>query len=245
MIDLVLLGLIVVSALFGLLRGLLSTLLGMFSWLVAGWVAYQFGDQVALMFADGAVPGAGDYGLGYGVAFFGTRLLIALVGMLLRGLVDSTALLRWPDRLLGLVLGVARGGLLAVVVVLLLGFTSMVEKPDWQQSMVVPWLQPMATWLREQLPEPPELPEMPDVSLLDLGKSVLAGDNGGPNDKDVDGRQPPTGQERVAIPLELPPGGPQPPAGALPSNIDPAQVRQDHADPGRAGDQGQARPPSR
>ncbi len=253
MIDLILLGLIVLSALFGLMRGLLSTLLGMFSWVVSGWVAYQFGDQVALLFSSGSAPGAGDYGLGYGVAFFGTRVVIALAGMMLRGLVDSTALLRMPDRLFGLGLGIARGVLLAVVVVLLLGFTSMVEKPAWRESMVVPWLQPMAGWLRGQLPEIPELPDMPELpkmtdgSLMDLGKSVLAGDNGGPNDKDVGSGQPPAGQKRVALPLELPAGlgGPQPPARALPSNIDPAQVRPDQADPKRAGDQGQARPPSR
>ena len=242
MIDLLLLALIGVSALFGLMRGLLATVLGVLNWLLAGAAAFYYGERAALMLADQATPSAGDYAGGYLLVFIGVLLAATLVGRLLRGVVDATVLLKWPDRLLGLALGVVRGGLFAVLAVLLLGFTSMPQEPGWRQSSVVPWLQPTADWLREKLPHPPESPAM---ALMDLGKSVLAGDNGGPNEQDQGSGLPAAllglkGQAQRAND-----SSPADPAGALPANIDPAQVRPGQLKPIRVEPQGQARPPSR
>ena len=247
MIDLILFSLIGLSALIGVMRGMLATVLGMMSWVVAGWAAIHFGDTVALMLSNGAPPSVGDYGGGYALAFVGTLAGLFLFGMLLRSLVNATPLLRWPDRLLGLGLGVARGVLMSVFLVLVLGFTSITEKAAWRQSVLLPSLQPMAGWLRQKLPQPPDLGELPHAALMDLGKSVLAGDNARPNETDVGIGQPaallqqagflPSKQQETGRSVD--------PARALPSNIDPAQVRPDHPDSTRAGAQGQARPPSR
>lgn len=237
MIDLILLAVIALSALIGLMRGLLATVLGVVSWVVSGWAAFHFGEQVARVLSGGSQPTASEYAGGYVLAFVGALLALMLLGMALRGLVDSTILLKWPDRLLGFGLGVVRGVLLAVLVVLVLGFTSMPGKPEWQQSVLLPPLQPMVGWLRGKLPQPPDLTELPHDVLMDLGKSVLAGDNARPNETDAGSGQPPAGQPGA--------GGSVDPAGALPSNIDPAQVRPGHPDSTRDGAQGQARPPSR
>jgi len=133
---------------------------------------------------------------------------------------------------------------LAVLAVLLLGFTSMPEEPGWRQSSVVPWLQPTADWLREKLPHPPESPAM---ALMDLGKSVLAGDNGGPNEADAGSGLLPASLEgtRFDPRQRSAEESRADPAGALPSNIDPAQVRPGQLKPIRVEPQGQARPPSR
>lgn len=243
MIDLVLLLIIIASALFGLMRGLLATVLGVASWLIAGWAAFQFGERAALMLSGAAMqPSVGEYVGGYLLVFIGVRLAMALLGLLLRGMVDATVLLKWPDRLLGLLLGAVRGLLFAVLAVLLLGFTSMPGKPGWQQSQVVPLLQPSADWLRGWLPEPPPLP---DIALMDLGKSVLAGDNDGPNEREQGGGLPAMVLKAMGQRQHADDSGPADPAGALPANIDPAQVRPGQPDPTRVEAQGQARPPSR
>lgn len=248
MVDLVLLAIIALSALFGLIRGLLATVLGVASWLVAGWSAFHFGEQAALILSAGMAPSPGEYIGGYLLVFIGALLAMALVSWLLRGVVNSTVLLKGPDRLLGLCLGTLRGVLLAVLAVLLMGFTSMTEEPSWRQSVVLPWLQPSADWLRGKLPQAPELPELPGKALMDLGKSVLTGDNAGPNEADAGNRWPPTGVD--AGPANGPPTPPDAgpsadPTRALPSNIDPAQVRPGQPDPNRVEVRGQARPPSR
>jgi len=243
-IDLLLLALIGVSALFGLMRGLLATVLGVLNWLLAGVAAFYYGERAALMLADQGQPSAGDYAGGYLLVFIGVLLAATLVGRLLRGVVDATVLLKLPDRLLGLALGIVRGVLFAVLAVLLLGFTSMPQEPGWRQSSVVPWLQPTADWLREKLPHPPESPAM---ALMDLGKSVLAGDNGGPNEADAGSGLLPASLEgtRFDPRQRSAEESRADPAGALPSNIDPAQVRPGQLKPIRVEPQGQARPPSR
>lgn len=248
MVDLVLLAIIALSAVFGLIRGLLATVLGVASWVIAGWSAFRFGEQAALLLSAGLAPSPGEYIGGYLLVFIGTLLVMALVSWMLRGVVNSTVLLKGPDRLLGLCLGTLRGVLLAVLAVLLMGFTSMTEDPSWRQSVLLPWLQPSAEWLRGKLPQAPELSELPGKALMDLGKSVLTGDNAGPNEADAGDGWPPTDVDAGPAngPLPLPDAGPSAdPARALPSNIDPAQVRPGQPDPNRVEVRGQARPPSR
>lgn len=243
MIDLLLLGLIAVSALLGLMRGLLATVFGVLGWLLAGWAAFRFGHAATLMLSGGAAPTLGQYAAGHAVTFFAVLLGVAAIGMLLRGVVDSTFLLKGPDRLLGFGLGIVRGVLLAVLAVLVLGFTPVADGEEWRRSQVASWLRAPADWLRERLPE---LPAMPDHPLLDLGKAVLAGDNAALSEHEAGSGLPqamPDGAED-ARPAATG-GSRQDPAKAWPSNIDPAQVRPDHPGPARAGSPGHPRPPSR
>src|SRR3546814_17885710 len=57
------------------------------------------------------------------------------------------------DRLLGLVFGLLRGGGLAVVLVLVLGFTPLPSDPWWRQSQLLPGFERGAQWLRGWLPD--------------------------------------------------------------------------------------------
>nr|WP_272494129.1 CvpA family protein [Stenotrophomonas mori] len=238
-----LLGLIAVSGLYGLSRGLLATVFGVLAWVLAGWAALRAGQEVTLMLSGGAAPTMVQYATGHALAFIAVLLVVSALGALVCGVVDSTVLLRGPDRLLGLLLGIVRGGLLAVLAVLVLGFTPAADGEPWRRSQVVPWLQPAADWLRGRLPA---LPEVPDDLLLDLGKAVLAGDNAALSEYEAGGGRP------RAVPDEAEDAGPaasgdgrRDPAEAWPPNIDPAQVRPDHTGPARTGPTGQARPPSR
>ena len=48
-----------VSALLGLMRGFVGVLASLAAWVLAGWAAFRFGAQVALMLAGDGDPGAG------------------------------------------------------------------------------------------------------------------------------------------------------------------------------------------
>lgn len=246
MIDVLLLGVIAVSALLGLMRGLLAAVFGVVSWPLACWAAVHFGKDATFFISGSNAPTLGQYATGHAVAFFAVWLAVTGVGMLLRGVVNTTPLLKGPDRVLGLVLGVVRGLLLAVLAVLVLGFTPLAEGEEWQHSQVRPWLQAPADWLRSRLPELPTMPELPDSALLGLGKAVLAGDNAHLNEQETGSGLP------RALPETGENAGPEAtrdsrraPVKAPPSTPDPAQVRPDHPSPARAGSPGQARPPSR
>lgn len=150
--DLLLLAVIGISALLGLMRGFIGVLASLVAWILAGWAAFRFGGSLALTMAGGNDPDATHLLAGYGLSFVGVLLCVGLVGWGARQLVRSIGL-SGLDRALGLALGLARGGLVACLLVLLMGFTTMPREPDWQQSQVLPVLVPGAQWLRGWLPD--------------------------------------------------------------------------------------------
>jgi membrane protein required for colicin V production len=149
--DLLLLGIIGVSVLLGLMRGFIGVLASVAAWLLATWAAFHFGARLALLFAGGDTAGPTQLLAGYGLSFLGVLLFVGLIGWLLRKLVHSVGL-SGVDRAMGAALGLVRGGFVACMLVLLMGFTAMPRDAGWQQSRVVPVLLPGAQWLRGWLP---------------------------------------------------------------------------------------------
>ena len=149
--DLMLLAIVLVSVLFGLMRGFIGALASIAAWLLAGWAAFRFGASLAMVFAGGAAPGPTQLLAGYGLSFLAVLVFVGFVAWMLRKLVRSVGL-SGVDRALGAALGLARGGFVACVLVLLMGFTAMPREAGWQQSRVVPVLLPGALWLRGWLP---------------------------------------------------------------------------------------------
>lgn len=150
-IDWVLLAIVVLSALTGLVSGFVGVLVSLLGWVLAAWVAFHFGAQLGVLLAAGGEPGTGQVLAGYALSFFGVLVVAGLLGWIVRKLVHSVGL-SGLDRVFGLVLGAARGVLVACAAVLLLGLTSMPRDPAWQASVAVPLLVPGAQWLGRWLP---------------------------------------------------------------------------------------------
>ena len=194
--DLLLLAVIGVSTLLGLMRGLIGVLASLAAWVLAGWAAFRFGARVAVMLAGGNDPGAGQLLAGYGLSFVGVMIFVGVVGWLVRRLVHSVGL-SGVDRVLGGAVGLARGGLVACMLVLLMGFSGQSREPTWRESQVVPVLLPGAQWLRGWLP--PWAAERIDFGgetphVSTPGANPGGQDPGGPNPGDLnpgDGMPPP------------------------------------------------------
>ncbi|MCE7033262.1 CvpA family protein [Lysobacter sp. GX 14042] len=150
-IDLVLLAIVAVSTVFGAFRGLIGVLASLAAWILAGWGAFRFGAEVARMLEPDGVPGTAQLFGGYALAFIGVLLVVGIAGWLLRKLVHGIGLSAM-DRFLGLLLGLARGVLIACVLVLLLGLSELPREPAWQQSRLLPVFLPGASWLAGLLP---------------------------------------------------------------------------------------------
>lgn len=150
--DLVLLAVIGLSMLFGLMRGFIGVLASLLAWLLAGWASFHFGARIALLLAGGhGSPSSGQLFAGYGLSFLCVLLVVGIVGWLVRKLVHAVGL-SGVDRALGLALGAVRGGFVACLLVLLMGFTGMPREPGWRESRVLPVLMPGAQLLRGLLP---------------------------------------------------------------------------------------------
>ena len=151
-VDWVLLAIIGGSALLGVMRGFIGVVVSLVAWLLGGWVAFRYGGDVALMLASDGAPSASELFAGHALAFIAVMVVVGVVGWVVRKLVQSAGL-GGMERMLGLALGVVRGGFIACALVLVLALTSLPREPQWRASPVVPVLVPGAQWLQGWLPD--------------------------------------------------------------------------------------------
>jgi membrane protein required for colicin V production len=155
-------GILVLSILMGLWRGLIGEVLALVCWAVALWVAWRFGPQVAEQFKSIDLPAARLL-LGYILCFVAVLIAGAIVGFLMRKLISGSGL-SGTDRLFGMIFGLARGIVLVTLVVLLLGFTPFPREPWWHQSQLLPGFQQAAQWAAAHMP--PEVTKYLDLRGL-------------------------------------------------------------------------------
>jgi membrane protein required for colicin V production len=138
------------SVLMGLWRGFIAEALALAVWVIAFWVAWRFGAQVAGKLGAVDEPSIRLL-LGYALCFLAVLLAGGILVFLMRKLVAGSGL-SGSDRLLGMVFGLVRGLALVTLTVLLLGFTPLPRDPWWHQSRLLPAFSGYAQWLSTQLP---------------------------------------------------------------------------------------------
>lgn len=167
-IDYTIVGILALSVLVGLWRGLVSEVLSLAAWIVAFWVAWTFGPVVAAHFEHSISLPAARILLGYGLCFAAVLIVGALLRFMARRLLWSIGL-SGLDRVLGMLFGFARGVLLVTLVVFLASFTALTREASWQQSALLPQFKVAAGWLGDRVPAsvrrylhpPASLPKLP------------------------------------------------------------------------------------
>lgn len=149
-IDYTILGVLGLSVLVGLWRGLVSEVLALVIWIAAFWVAWLFGPAVSERLHVITMPTLRIVA-GYVLCFVLVLVLGALLRFLIQRLLVSTGL-SGTDRLLGMVFGLARGVLLVCVLVFLCQFTEFTREQAWRESMLLPPFQNATIWLGQQVP---------------------------------------------------------------------------------------------
>ena len=155
-VDLAVLGVILVSGLFGLLRGLVREALGVGAWLLAAAAASPYG---ALPYAQPiarqhiADPAIAD-AVAFGVVFLVVLVILLLIVGWISRAVHASAL-GGLDRSLGLLFGMARGAFLVCLTYILAGMAIAMEQwpPQVIEARSLPFVYRGAAWLREELPK--------------------------------------------------------------------------------------------
>jgi membrane protein required for colicin V production len=179
--DILILAVLALSLLFGLWRGFVISVLSLLCWIAAFWVAWAFGDRVAAFYGGFLQQPAACLIAGYLTCFLGVLIVGALLGWMVRKLMEHGGL-GGGDRFLGMLFGLARGLLLVTFAVLMLGFTAAPRAaPWWRQSELLPAFENGATWFAARLP--PEvtryleiggksLPALPQVPISAVKKAA-------------------------------------------------------------------------
>ena len=120
-------------------------------WIAGFVVANAFGAQFAIMLPDAIGNGSMRLIVAFIVLFLGTRLAAGMLSKVMSILVKSTGL-TMADRGLGGLLGLARGMVIVLTVVLLCGMTAVPQQAFWKQAMFSPLAETAARTVMPFLP---------------------------------------------------------------------------------------------
>jgi membrane protein required for colicin V production len=149
--DLVVVGIVLVSALIGAWRGLVGEALAMIAWVLAIVAAWMFGGQLGeALFASFKEPALRTLA-GYGTVIVIVLVAVALLKLLLRQALKALGL-SITDRVLGVVFGVARGMAIVLVLVAAGGLTSAPKQVWWKTASLSAPLETVVLALRPMLP---------------------------------------------------------------------------------------------
>lgn len=150
--DYVLLAIVVLSALVGLWRGLVSEVVALLAWVVALGAAWLYASEVAVMLEAYVVEPAWRQVAGFALIFVGVLLLAAVLRFLLRELLRAAGL-GPADRMFGTFFGIARGLAIGFVLVLVGGMLGMAKEPWWENSLFAPPLETAVVASKPWLPD--------------------------------------------------------------------------------------------
>lgn len=150
-VDYAIIGIIALSAIVGLVRGLLREVLSFVIWLGALFIAWTFYKELAAELARWIASPEARAGAAFLILVFAVLILGAIFGYLLSVLVDKTGL-TGTDRVLGSAFGAARGAILVAMLVFLAALTPLPDDDWWQGSFLVGRFQVLAERILDRIP---------------------------------------------------------------------------------------------
>ncbi len=151
-VDIVVAAIIGMSLIIGLFRGLIKESLSLATWVLGIWVGLVFSTPLAELLPINIESLTVKIVIAFVVIFLGVLLIGGVLNYIAGQLVDKTGL-SGTDRILGLVFGVMRGGLIVAVLVLLANLTNMPKETWWQESLSLPYFNDIALWIKDMMPE--------------------------------------------------------------------------------------------
>ncbi len=140
------------SSLLGLMRGAIREVLALLGWVMAFFVAREFGVAFSSMLKNLMANDSLRLLLSFAILFVVTLIIMALLRMALAELVKKIGL-GSADKMLGLLIGVARGLVIMLVLVLAAGMTALPQQPGWKNAFTSRWFEIMAENVKPWLPE--------------------------------------------------------------------------------------------
>jgi membrane protein required for colicin V production len=150
-VDIALLVAIGMSAFVGLLRGVVREVLSLVVWTASAVVAFAWSARLATRLSPYIEHADARLVAAFALLFLGVLLAGGILSWLI-GKVIETSGLSGVDRLLGVVFGALRGGVLCIVaIVMLRPFAA--ETPWWRSSLVIERLQPFEAFVLDLFDE--------------------------------------------------------------------------------------------
>jgi|WetSurMetagenome_2_1015567.scaffolds.fasta_scaffold17582_3 membrane protein required for colicin V production len=148
--DFVVIGILLLSALLGLWRGLVHELMALLGWPFALILCKLFAGDLAPL-----LPLKQDTArlvVAYALVFIAALIVWSVLTRLLAKLLKAVGT-GWSDKLLGGLFGLVRGAMLLLVLVWMVGLTNYFQKPFWRDALTTGTLERAALLTRSWLPD--------------------------------------------------------------------------------------------
>ncbi|MFA5520336.1 MAG: CvpA family protein [Castellaniella sp.] len=132
-LDYLLLGIVLISAVLGLMRGLIKEVLSLCAYVAAFAGALWWGPRMSGWLPDLLENPLLRMGAAYLIVFLVVLLTIGLLNMALGAMLDRTGLAS-ADHGLGILFGLLRGVIIVLALVVLAGYTELPQEPWWVES---------------------------------------------------------------------------------------------------------------
>jgi membrane protein required for colicin V production len=166
-IDYVIIGLLTLSVVTGLMRGLVKEIIALLTWVVAYIAATLFATKLATIFtsspkvqeaiatsgsdaAQNGEPSLLAIGASFICIIFAVLIIGKIIGYIVSGAIEGRGI-SVANRFLGGLFGACRGGLFVLFIMFLVQLTPAVEENSWQESRLVSAFQPAVKWLSEKV----------------------------------------------------------------------------------------------
>ncbi|HEX6706421.1 MAG TPA: CvpA family protein [Albitalea sp.] len=150
-VDWVFIGILALSIVVGLMRGLVFEVLSLLGWVVAYFAAQWLAPEVATHLPVGKPASALNHAAAFACTFVVVLLVWTLLARLLRLVIQATPL-SLVDRALGATFGVARALVVMLAITTVVMLTSLAKSHAWQASRGAVWLNGALHGIKPVLP---------------------------------------------------------------------------------------------
>jgi membrane protein required for colicin V production len=155
-VDWLFVGILLLSILVGLVRGLVFEVLSLLGWVAAYVAAQWLAPELAPHLPVGAAGSAVNHAAAFALIFIAALIVWSLLARLMRMLIHATPL-SLVDRALGATFGIARALIVMLAITTVVMLTSLAKTSAWQASRGAVWLNGALHGIKPVLP--PEIAE--------------------------------------------------------------------------------------
>ena len=168
-IDIVIIGLMLISTLIGLIRGFTRELMSITGWIISIYLAMNFHKPVGAYFSKFVNNEAASDLIGGGAIFIVSLFVFSMIGFFVSRAVAASKV-RGTDRTLGAALGIVRGVLIIGFIIVIASIFNVENRDAWKNSKLVGYFEPIAATINSILPEKFKVSSVDEA--LDSAKSL-------------------------------------------------------------------------
>ena len=149
--DLAIIGVVLIFAIIGIIRGFIKEVLSLTSWILSFWVAFTFAESVSYVLEPYIETPILRVVAAFAALFVCSLLLLTIISFLLHKMLSVSGI-KGTDRALGGLFGGLKGLVIIAALMLFAQETVLPKEKWWQASLLAAHFQPLVLVIKTVLP---------------------------------------------------------------------------------------------